>query len=72
MVQGRTVSPRQLNIFIAHIVANVSVGPFISITVDVPYPNPLTYMLSTFSPPVAAASTTQDGHIALLENHCLR
>ena len=46
-------SPRKFNIFTAHTVANVSVGPFISTTVDMPYPNVLTYMLSTFSPPRA-------------------
>ena len=42
--------------FTAHIVANMSVGPFVSTTEDIPYPNVLTYMLSTFSPPVAATS----------------
>ena len=49
-------SPRKFNIFTAHTVANVSVGPFISTAVDMPYPNVLTYMLSTFSPPVPATS----------------
>ena len=49
-------SPRKFNIFTAHIVANVSVGPFVSTTVDMPYPNVLTYMLSTFSPLVPAVS----------------
>ena len=49
-------SPRKFGIFTAHIVANMSVGPFVSMTVDMPYPNVLTYMLSTFSPPVPATS----------------
>ena len=49
-------SPRKFNIFTAHTVAYVSVGPFISTTVDMPYPNVLTYMLSTFSPPEPATS----------------
>ena len=49
-------SPRKFNIFTAHTVANMSVGPFFSTTVDMPYPNVLTYMLSTFSPPVPATS----------------
>ena len=49
-------NPRKFNIFTAHIVANMSVGPFVSTTVDMPYPNVLTYMLSTFSPPVPATS----------------
>ena len=40
-------SPRQFNIFTVHIVATMSVGPFVSTTVDVPCPNVLTYMLST-------------------------
>ena len=43
-------SPRKFSIFTAHIVASMSVVPFVSTTVDVPYPNFLTYMLSTFSP----------------------
>ena len=47
-------SPRKLNFFTAHIVANMSVGPFVSTTEDIPYPNVLTYMLSTFSAPVAS------------------
>ena len=42
-------SPRKLIIFTAHIVANMSVGHFVSTTVDMPYPNVLTYMLSIFS-----------------------
>ena len=58
-------SPRKFNIFTAHIVANVSVGPFVSTTVDVPYQNVLTYMLSTFSPPVAATSFN------MRESHCI-
>ena len=49
-------SPKKFNILTAHIVANVSVGPFVSTTVDMPYPNVLTYMLSTFSPLVPATS----------------
>ena len=49
-------SPRKFNTVTAHITANVSVGPFISSTVDMPYPNVLTYMLSTFSPLVAVTS----------------
>ena len=49
-------SPRKFNIITAHTVANVSVGPFISTTVHMPYPNVLTYILSTFSPPVPATS----------------
>ena len=32
-------SPKNFNIFTAHIVANMSVGPFVSTTVDMPYPN---------------------------------
>ena len=47
-------SPRKFNMFTAHTVANLSVGPFTSITVDMPYPNALTYMPSTFSQPVPA------------------
>ena len=46
----------QFNIFTAHTAANVSVAPFVSTTVDMPYPSVLTYMLSTFSPPVDATS----------------
>ena len=42
-------SPRQFNIFTLHVTAKVSVAPFISTTVDVPYPNGSTYMLQTFS-----------------------
>ena len=49
-------SQRELSIFTAHIFANVSVGPFISTTVDMPYPNVLAYMLSSFSPLVPATS----------------
>ena len=49
-------SPRKFNIFTAHIVANISVARLISTSVDMPYPNVLTYMLSTFSPLVAATS----------------
>ena len=49
-------SPKQFNIFTAHTAANVSAAPFISTTVDIPYPNVLKYILSTFSPPVAATS----------------
>ena len=49
-------SPKKFNIFTVHSVANVSVGPFISTTVDTTYPKVLTYMLSTFNPPVAATS----------------
>ena len=49
-------SPRKFNIFTAHTVANVSVGPFTSTTVDMPNPNGLTYMLSTFNPPVTTTS----------------
>ena len=49
-------SPRKFSIFTAHIVANMSVGPIVSTTVDMPYPNVLTYMLSTFSPLVPATS----------------
>ena len=32
-------SPRHFSIFIHHVTANVSVAPFVSTTVDVPYPN---------------------------------
>ena len=49
-------NPMKFNIYTAHIVANMSVGHFVSTTVDMPYPNVLTYMLSTFSPPVPATS----------------
>ena len=49
-------SPRKFNILTAHIVANMSVGPFVSTTVDMPYPNAFTYMLSTVNPPVPATS----------------
>ena len=49
-------SQRKFNIFTAHIVVNMSVGPFVSTTVDMPYPNVLTYMLSTFSLSVPATS----------------
>ena len=49
-------SPRNFSIFTANIVAKVSVSPFIFTTVDMPYPNVLTYMLSTFSPPEPATS----------------
>ena len=47
-------SPRQFNIFTLHVTANVSVAPFVSITVDVPHPNRFTCMLSTFGPSDAA------------------
>ena len=50
-------SPRKFNSFTAHTVANVFVGHFISTTVDMPYPNVLTCMLSTFNPPVPATSS---------------
>ena len=49
-------NPRTFSVFTAHIFANMSVGPFVSTTVDMPYPYVLTYMLSTFSPPVPATS----------------
>ena len=49
-------SPRPLRIFTTHVIANVSVAPFVSTTVDVPYPNGFTYMLNTFSPSEAATS----------------
>ena len=49
-------SPRKISIFTAHIVPNMSVGPFVSTTVDMPYPGVLTYMLSTFSSFVPATS----------------
>ena len=49
-------SQRKFHIFTAHIVANMSVGPFVSTTVDMPYPNVLTYMLNTFKQPVPATS----------------
>ena len=48
--------PRKVNIFTVHIVANMSVELFISTTVDMPYPNVLTYMLSILSPLVPATS----------------
>ena len=41
-------SPRKFNIFTAQVVAYLSVGPFVSTTVDMPYPNVLTYMLKHF------------------------
>ena len=49
-------SPGQFNIFTLHVTANVSVAPFVSTTVDDPYPNDFTYMLRTFSPSDAAVS----------------
>ena len=49
--------PRKFNIFTAHNVANTSVGPFVSTTVDTPYPNVHTYKQSTFSPPVPVISS---------------
>ena len=58
-------SPRKFNISTAHIVANMSVGPFVSTTVDMPYPNVLTYMLSTFSPPVPVTS------FSMRQSHCI-
>ena len=58
-------SPRKFGIFTAHIVANMSVGPFVSTTVDMPYPNVLTYMVSTFSPPVPATS------FSMRQSHCI-
>ena len=58
-------SPKKLSIFSAHIVANMSVGLFVSTTVDMPYPNVLTYMLSTFSPPVPATS------FSMRSSHCI-
>ena len=58
-------SPKEFNIFTAHTVSNVSVGPFISTTVDMPYPNVLTYMLSTFNPPVPAISFN------MRQSHCI-
>ena len=48
--------PSQLNIFTTHVTANVSVSPFVSTSVDVPYPNEFTYMLKTFSLSEAAVS----------------
>ena len=47
-------SPRQFSFFTAYITANVSVAPFISTTVDMPYPTVFPYMLTTFSPSVAS------------------
>ena len=41
-------SPRQFNIFTLHVTANVMVEPFVSTTVDVPYPNDFTYMPQHF------------------------
>ena len=49
-------NPKEFNIFTAQVVALLSVGPFLSTTVDMPYPNVLTHMLSTFNPPVPAVS----------------
>ena len=60
-----TECPRKFNIFNAHIVANMSVGPFVSTTVDMPYPNVPTYMLSTFSPLVPATS------FSMRQSHCI-
>ena len=61
--------PRKFSIFTALIDANMSVGPFVSTTVDMPYPNVLTYMLSTFSPPVPATSFSM---IVSLRVRCLQ
>ena len=58
-------SPRKFSIFSAHIVASMSVGPFVSTTVDMPHPNVLTYMPSTFSPPVPATS------FSMRLSHCI-
>ena len=49
-------SPRQFNIFTLHITANLSVAPFVSTTVDVPYLNDFIYMLNTFSQSEAVTS----------------
>ena len=49
-------NPRQNNIFIPHVTANVSVAPFVSTTMDVPYPNDFTYILKTLSKSEYAAS----------------
>ena len=40
-------SPKKFSIFTAHSVANMSVGPFVSTTVDMPYPNVLTYIVQS-------------------------
>ena len=55
-------SPRQFNIFTLHVTANVSVPPFVSTTVGVPYPNDFTKMLQTFSPSDAAVSLSKQGN----------
>ena len=49
-------SPTQFNIFTLHVTANVSVAPFVSTIVDVPYPNDFTFMLKTFSASDAVVS----------------
>ena len=49
-------SPRKFSIFTAHVTANVSVAPFVSTTVDLPYPNDFTYMLNTLNPSEDATS----------------
>ena len=41
-------SPRWFNIFILNVTANVSVAPFVSTAVGVPYPNEFTYMNKAF------------------------
>ena len=65
--------PRQINIFTLHVTANVSVAPFVSTTVDVPYPNDFTYRLTTFSPSEAATSFfNKGGHAEQWYVRCLR
>ena len=49
-------SPRHFNIFTLHVTANVSVAPFVSTTVDVPYPEDFTYMHKSCSPSESAVS----------------
>ena len=49
-------SPRQFGILTLHVTANVSVAPFVSTTVNVPYPDDFTYMFETVSPSDAAVS----------------
>ena len=48
-------NPRHFNIFTTHVIANMSVAPFVSTTVEVPCPTDGTYMLNMFSP--SGAST---------------
>ena len=52
------LSVQDTSTFTTHVIANMSVAPFVSTTVEVPYPTDGTYLLNIFSPSGASTSFT--------------